>query len=48
MGVALTKEEAREIFYGMSMDEWKTTYQTDASDAQKADFKKSFGENVGR
>ena len=47
-GIELTKEEAREIFYGMSMDEWKTTYQTDASGAQKADFKKSFEENVGK
>jgi len=24
----LTKDEAREIFYGMSMEEWKTNYQT--------------------
>ena len=28
------QDEAREIFYGMSMDEWKTQYQTDASDAK--------------
>ena len=47
-GIELTKEEAREIFYGMSMDKWKTTYQTDASDAQKANFEKSLDENVGR
>ena len=45
-GIELTKKEAREIFYGMSMDEWKTTYQKNASGTQKADFKKSFEENV--
>ena len=45
-GIEMSKEKAREIFYGMSMDEWKANYQTDASDAQKADFKKSFDENV--
>ena len=42
----MSKDEAREIFYGMSMDEWKTHYQTDANDAQKADFQKAFDENV--
>ena len=45
-GIVLTKEEAREIFYGMSMDEWKTTYQIEASETQEANFKKSFDENV--
>ena len=45
-GIEMSKDEAREIFYGMSMDEWKTQYQTDANDAQKADFQKSFDENV--
>ena len=32
-GIEMSKDEAREIFYGMSMDEWKTQYQTDANDA---------------
>jgi hypothetical protein len=45
-GIEMSKDEAREIFYGMSMDEWKTHYQTDANDAQKADFPKAFDENV--
>jgi hypothetical protein len=45
-GIEMSKDEAREIFYGMSMDEWKTRYQTDANDAQKADFQKAFDENV--
>lgn len=46
-GIDMTKDEAREIFYGMTMDEWKANYQTDASDDKKAAFDKSFSENVG-
>lgn len=46
-GVEMGKEEARELFYGMTMAEWKSTYQTDASDAQQQAFGKSFAENVG-
>ena len=45
-GIEMSKDEAREIFYGMSMDEWKAQYQTDANDVQKADFPKAFDENV--
>ena len=45
-GIEMSKDTARKIFYGMSMDEWKANYQLDSSDAQKADFKKSFDENV--
>ena len=30
-GLELTKDAAREIFYGMSMEEWKTNYQTEAN-----------------
>ena len=45
-GIEMSKAEAREIFYGMSMDEWKAQYQTDANDVQKADFQKAFDENV--
>ena len=44
-GIEMSKDEAREIFYGMSMGEWKANYQTDVSDALKADFKKSFDEH---
>ena len=32
----------------MTMDEWKTNYQTDASDAQKAAFDTAFADNVGK
>lgn len=46
-GIEMSKDEAREIFYGMTMDEWKANYQTEASPEQQADFKKSFAENVG-
>ena len=46
-GIELSKDEAREIFYGMSMEEWKAKYQTDTNDEQKANFKKSFDQNVG-
>ncbi|MGH6924334.1 MAG: DUF1244 domain-containing protein [Propylenella sp.] len=40
-GVALTKEESREIVYGMPYDEWQDRYQTEASPAKKAAFAKS-------
>lgn len=45
-GIEMGKEEARELFYGMTMDEWKSNYQTDASAAQQEAFKKAFAENV--
>ncbi|MEL7254715.1 MAG: DUF1244 domain-containing protein [Pseudomonadota bacterium] len=47
-GIEMDKMEAREMFYGMTMDEWKANYQTEASDAQKDAFKTSFEENVGK
>jgi len=42
----MDKNEAREIFYGMTMDDWKTNYQTDASGDQQKAFDKAFAENV--
>lgn len=36
--VELTKDEAREIVYGMPFDEWKSRYQTEATPQQKAAF----------
>ena len=45
-GVELSKEEAREIFYGMTMEEWKTNYQTEASKEKQNDFQNVFSENV--
>ncbi|MEQ6249186.1 DUF1244 domain-containing protein [Sulfitobacter sp. HNIBRBA3233] len=47
-GIEIGKEEARELFYGMTMDEWKAGYQTDASAPQEEAFKKAFEENVGK
>ena len=46
-GIDMGKSEAREIFYGMTMDDWKENYQTDASSAQQDAFKTAFAENVG-
>ncbi|WP_298858468.1 DUF1244 domain-containing protein [uncultured Sulfitobacter sp.] len=47
-GVEIGKMEARELFYGMSMDDWKANYQTDATDGQQEAFKTAFEENVGK
>ncbi len=40
-GIEMTKDEGREIVYGMPYTEWRDKYQTEASDAQKAAFAKS-------
>lgn len=40
-GIEISKEEARETFYGMPYDDWKAQYQTEASEEQKAAFEKS-------
>jgi uncharacterized protein len=40
-GLAMTKDESREIVYGMPYDEWRTKYQKEASSEQKATFEKS-------
>lgn len=47
-GIEMSKDEGREAFYGMTMDEWKANYQTEASDARKAAFETAFKENVGK
>lgn len=36
--ISLSKDEARAIIYGMPFDEWKSRYQTEATDAQKQAF----------
>jgi hypothetical protein len=38
MGIALGKDEAREIVYGMPPSEWKQRYQKDATPEQQAAF----------
>src|SRR5215467_7628684 len=40
-GVAMTKDESREIVYGMPFDQWRAKYQKEASAEQKATFEKS-------
>jgi hypothetical protein len=40
-GVAMTKEQSREIVYGMPYDEWRAKYQTEASPSQKAALEKA-------
>ena len=47
-GIEMSKEAAREAFYGMTMDDWKTKYQTEAKPAQEAAFDRAFAENVGQ
>lgn len=37
-GVEMSKEESREIVYGMPYEEWRARHQTDASAEQKAAF----------
>ncbi|KNY33116.1 DUF1244 domain-containing protein [Agrobacterium sp. 22-211-1] len=40
-GVPLSKEQSREIVYGMPYDDWKEKHQAEASDAQKAAFEQN-------
>ncbi|MCB1312217.1 MAG: DUF1244 domain-containing protein [Sedimentitalea sp.] len=47
-GMAMDKAQAREIFYGMTMDEWKANHQTEADADKQAAFKVAFAENVGK
>ncbi|MDJ0822865.1 MAG: DUF1244 domain-containing protein [Paracoccaceae bacterium] len=45
-GIEMSKEAAREVYYGMPYDDWKTQNQTAASPEQQAAFEKAFKENV--
>lgn len=40
-GLPLSKDEAREIVYGMPYGEWQARFQVEASPEQKAAFEKS-------
>ncbi len=46
--IPMTKAEGREVFYGMSYDDWKTQNQTAASPEKQAAFEVAFRENVGK
>lgn len=37
-GVPLSKDESREIVYGMPYEDWKNLHQNEASEAQKTAF----------
>ena len=47
-GIEMGKDEARELFYGMTMAEWKANYQTDAKPDQQEAFQEAFKQNVGK
>ena len=40
-GVPLSKEESREIVYGMPYEEWRAKHQMEAGDAKKAAFEQN-------
>jgi uncharacterized protein len=40
-GVPMSKEQSRELVYGMPYDEWRSKYQKDSSAEQKAAFEKA-------
>jgi hypothetical protein len=40
-GLAVARDEARELIYGMPYEQWKTLYHKEASPAQEAAFEKS-------
>ena len=42
-GVEMSKDDAREIVYGMPFAEWRDKYQTEATPEQTAKFKESNG-----
>jgi hypothetical protein len=42
-GIAMTKDEGREAFYGVPFADWTAKYQTEASPATKEAFKDSHG-----
>jgi hypothetical protein len=45
-GIALSKDEAREIVYGMPYADWVAQHQTEASDEKKSAFQDAFARNV--
>ncbi len=46
-GIAMTKDEARAIYYGMPYEDWRAAHQTDADAAKRAAFETAFRDNVG-
>jgi uncharacterized protein len=46
-GLPMTKDEAREIVYGMPYADWMALHQTEANAEKKAAFDIAFQQNVG-
>jgi hypothetical protein len=46
-GIAMDKEAAREIVYGMPYADWVARHQTPADEAKRAAFAAAFRDNVG-
>jgi len=40
-GIALTKDESRDLIYGMPYKDWQSRYQVEASPQAKANFEKT-------
>ena len=47
-GIAMSKDQAREIFYGMPYADWTAAHQTPADAARQAEFQKAYDANHGR
>jgi len=45
-GIEMTKDQAREVVYGMPYADWVAQNQTEADGAKKAAFEVAFRENV--
>ena len=46
-GIAMTKDQAREVVYGMPYADWMVLHQTAADAAKTAAFDMAFRQNVG-
>ncbi len=47
-GITMSKDEAREVVYGMPYADWVAQHQTEADAGKQAAFKQAFAENVGK
>ena len=45
-GLPMSKDEARELYYGMPYDDWRAQNQTEVDGARKAAFDLALKENV--
>jgi len=47
-GIEMTKDEGREVVYGMPYDDWKARFQTAAGPEKQAAFKEAFARTHGK